>query len=91
MNEAREFSEQIIDRLYPGADLQKKPRTYRQKARKAYLSIVKKKRPGAKLLRRGVKQQLQYLRRNLAHIKDLPALRLGLDYRYLTGCCAGTG
>ena len=91
LNEAREFSEQIIDRLYPGADLQKKPRTYRQKARKAYLSIVKKKRPGAKLLRSGVKQQLQYLRRNLAHIKDLPALRLGLDYRYLTGCCAGTG
>jgi len=71
LNEAREFSEQIIDRLYPGVDLQKKPRTYRQKARKAYLSMVKKKRPGAKLLRRGVKQQLQYLRRNLSHIKDL--------------------
>jgi hypothetical protein len=32
---------------------------------------VKKKRPGARLLRRGVKQQLQYLRRNLAHIEPL--------------------
>ena len=71
LNEAREFSEQIIDHLYADTDLKKKPRTYRRKARKAYLAIVKKKRPGAKLLRRGIKQQLQYLRRNLGHIEQL--------------------
>ena len=71
LNEAREFSEQIIDKLYAKTDLKKKPRTYRRKARKAYLGIVKKKRPGAKLLRRGIKQQLQYLRRNLGHIEQL--------------------
>ena len=71
LNEAREFSEQIIDLLYANTDLKKKPRTYRRKARKAYLGIVKKKRPGAKLIRRGIKQQLQYLRRNLGHIKQL--------------------
>lgn len=74
LNEAREFSEQIIDKLYLKTDLKKKPRTYRQKARKDYLGIVKKKRPGAKLLRRGIKKQLQYLRRNLGHIEQL------LDY-----------
>lgn len=71
LNEAREFSEQIIDRLFASTDLKQKPRTYRHKARKAYLAIVKKKRPGAKLLRRGIKQQLQYLRRNLGHIEQL--------------------
>lgn len=71
LNEAREFSEQIIDRLYPHSGLKKKPRTYRQQARRAYLAIVKQRRPAAKLRRRGIKQQLQYLRRNLKHIEKL--------------------
>ena len=71
LNEAREFSERIIDSLFANTDLKSKPRTYRQKARKAYLAIVKKRRPGAKLVRKGIKQQLQYLRRNLGHIEQL--------------------
>ena len=71
INEAREFSEQIIDLLYAKTDLKQKPRTYRQKARKAYLAIVKQRRPGRKALRKGIKQQLQYLRRNLGHIAVL--------------------
>lgn len=71
LNEAREFSEQIIDILYPYTPLEKKPRTYREKARKAFLAIVKQRRPGGKKLRRGIKQQLQYLRRNLSHIEQL--------------------
>ena len=91
LNEARVFSEQIIDQLYAHTDGQKKPRTYRQKARKAYLAIVKRRRPGAKLRRRGIKQQLQYVRRNLGHIERLleywpPATQLPLPgwllYRY---------
>jgi hypothetical protein len=71
LNEAREFSEKIIDKLYPHTGLAKKPRTYRNKARKAFLAIVKQRRPGGKKLRRGIKQQLQYLRRNLGHIEQL--------------------
>ena len=71
LNEAREFSEQIIDILYPLTALEKKPRTYREKARKAFLAIVKQRRPGRKKRRRGIKQQLQYLRRNLGHIEQL--------------------
>ena len=71
LNEARGFSEKIIDLLYPETDWQKKPRTYRQKARKAYLAVVKRRRPPGKVLRRGIKQQLQYLRRNLGHIERL--------------------
>jgi len=71
LNEAREFSEQIIDTLYPHTPLTKKPRTYREKARKAFLVLVKQRRPSGKKLRRGIKQQLQYLRRNLGHIERL--------------------
>ena len=71
LNEARQFSEQIIDKLYPKTDWKKKPRTYRVKARKDYLAIAKQKRPSGKQRRRGIKQQLQYLRRNLRHIERL--------------------
>jgi len=73
LNEAREFSEQIIDELYPKTDGKKKPRTYRENARKAFLAVVKQKRPSGKVRRRGIKQPLQYLRRNLGHIEQLLA------------------
>ena len=73
LNEARELTEKIIDHLYPHTDLKAKPRTYRQTARKAYLAIAKQKRPAAKVRRNGIKQQLQYLRRNLKHIEGLLA------------------
>lgn len=71
LNEAREFSERIIDEVYPKTDRKKKPRTYREKARKAYLASAKQRRPSGKVRRRGIKQQVQYLRRNLGHIDDL--------------------
>jgi hypothetical protein len=73
LNEAREFSEKIIDTLCANLKVDNKPRTYRRKARAAYLAIAKQKRPGRKTLRRGLKQQLQYLRRNLSHIEPLLA------------------
>ena len=71
LNEARAFSEQIIDKLCAELKVIKKPRTYRQKARSAYLAIAKQKKPQRKTLRRGIRQQLQYLRRNLGHIERL--------------------
>jgi len=71
LSEAREFSERIIDELYPKTGWKEKPRTYREKARKAFLAIVKQRRPSGKVRRRGIKQQLQYLRRNLRHIERL--------------------
>ena len=73
LNEAREFSEKIIDALCKDLNVNPKPRTYRRKARSAYLAVAKQKRPVAKVLRRGLKQQLQYLRRNLGHIERLLA------------------
>lgn len=71
LNEAREISERLIDTLYPKTGIKKKPRSYRQQARKAYLAIVKCRRPGKKKYRQGNKQQLQYLRRNLNSIETL--------------------
>jgi len=69
LNESREISESIIDELYPHSGLGKKPRNYRRVARKNYLAIVKQRKPGRKKLRRGIREQLQYLRRNLGHIE----------------------
>ncbi len=71
LNETREFTETIIDMLFPHTGLSKKPRTYRNNARKAYLSVYKRKRATAKDRWRTIKQQLQYLRRNLKHIEQL--------------------
>ena len=48
LNEAREQTEQIIDSLYKGAELPKKPRTYRKNARRDYLSFVKRRKPTKK-------------------------------------------
>lgn len=71
LNEAREHTEQIIDFLYKGTALDKKPRTYRQKARRDYLSFAKRRKPTKKTIRKAIKQQLQYLRRSLSHIDRL--------------------
>ena len=71
LNEAREISEALIDKLYPLSGLKKKPRTYRRKARKAYLALAKQKNPLKNKRRKAIKQQLQYLKRNLDHIDNL--------------------
>jgi IS5 family transposase len=49
----------------------KKPRTYRQKARKDYLAVAKQKRSGYKKVRKAIGKQLCYLRRNLKNIDKM--------------------
>lgn len=71
LNESREISEQLIDELYRLSERSSKPRTYRQKARRQYLSLAKKRKLSLKERRRGVREQIQYLRRNLGHISVL--------------------
>jgi len=71
LNKAREISEKLIDELYALSDYSKKPRTYRQKARRQYLVLAKNKKPSLKIRRRGTREQLQYLRRNLGYISVL--------------------
>lgn len=73
LNTAREKLEAIIDTLYEpliGQDVQK-PRTYREQARKNYLAVAKKRRPGSKKVRKAVKKQLNYIKRDLKHIEEL--------------------
>ena len=72
LNTAREKSEQVIDVLHKSRGKgHKKPRTYRIKARKAYLSAAKSKRINGNKLRKALRAQLGYLRRNLNSIEKL--------------------
>lgn len=81
LNQAREQTEEIIDILYEELDEKedKKPRTYRNTARKEYLNVAKKRRPSKKQKRKAIKKQLQYLKRNLGHIDRLIALGAKLE------------
>ena len=73
LNRARVHTEKIIDILYKQLKCQipKKPRTYRNIARKDYLLIAKQRRPTRNKRRQAIKKQLQYIKRNLAHIEQL--------------------
>lgn len=72
LNEAREKLEGIVDTLHqPLIGQAPKPRTYRQKARKAYLIVSKQRRAGAKVIRKAVGKQLRYVKRNLEIIDVL--------------------
>lgn len=72
LNNAREIAETMVDILHEHQEITgKKPRTYRQQARKVYLGISKRKRPGSKLIRKAIRQQLQYLRRDFKYIEQM--------------------
>ena len=73
LNKARVHTEKIIDILYRQlkGQIPKKPRTYRNLARKDYLLIAKQRKPSRKKRRQAIKKQLQYVKRNLAHIELL--------------------
>lgn len=72
LNEAREKLEGIVDTLHqPLIGQTPKPRTYRQKARKAYLIVSKQRRAGTKVIRKAVGKQLRYVKRNLEIIDVL--------------------
>lgn len=72
INEAREKSEQIINTLFePLKGHQRKPRTYRQKARRLFLKYSKSRKRSARQTRKVLGQQLRFLRRNLNTIAQL--------------------
>ena len=69
LNEAREKAEEIIDTLHDmGLSEGKKPRTYREKARRKYNSFSKSRKKTVKLIRTAIRQQLGYLNRDLGII-----------------------
>ncbi len=73
LNEAREWSERLIDALYEQLKTKRprKPRTYRRIARQRYLAIARQRKPSRRKRRKGIGQQLRYLRRNLGHITQM--------------------
>lgn len=75
LNDAREKTEQIIDKLHVHApEGLTKPRTYRKIARKEFLSVAKLRVKSAKKIRNAIRKQLGYLGRNLRSIAALAAV-----------------
>lgn len=81
MNEAREHTEKVIDKLYKTqkSKLKAKPRTYRKQARKDYLVVAKSKKVSKNKRRKAIKKQLGYLKRNLSYIDELIESGASLD------------
>ena len=70
LNTARKESERIIDVLYKQSCL-KKPRDYRRIARTEFLIFSKKRRKSKKEIRKFIRKNLGYLKRNLTSIEKL--------------------
>ena len=70
LNEARENLEGIIADLCRRFDYYV-PRMYRRNARKDYLNLAKCRKRTGKKIRRAIKQQLQYIRRDRKYIDGL--------------------
>ncbi len=88
LNDAREKSEELMDILFEVSTLQKKPRNYRERARKEYLKIAQKKTKTKKDIRTALKQQLGYLGRNIRSIDKILDTLEGIplkknQYKYL--------
>ena len=70
LNEAREKLEDMICRISEEYGFYR-PRMYRQKARKDYLALAKCRKRGVKKIRKAIRKQLQYIRRDLGYISNL--------------------
>ena len=77
LNEARENLEALIDSICCDYNYYK-PRMYRENARKDYLNLAKCKKRTAKKIRRAIKQQLQYIRRDMGYIDAFLSDGVGL-------------
>lgn len=72
LNEAREWTEKIIDTLHdPKAG--RKPRTYRQSAHKAHVNFTKCRKKTKSQIRKAIGAQRRYVKRNLQTIRQIQA------------------
>ncbi len=70
LNEGRECLEEIIDEQHEkGLTGKTKPRTYRQVAHKEYMRFIRNRRPSMKNIKKAIKTQIGYIRRDLAAIE----------------------
>jgi transposase, IS5 family len=70
LNQVREETEEIIDVCHKASAEVAKPRTYRKEARQSYLAYAKAKRLSNNKRRTALRQQLQYVKRNINTIQD---------------------
>ena len=70
LNEARENLEGMVDKLHNPADGDK-PRTYRNKAKRDYIKFAKRRKKTQKEIRKALKAQLQYIRRDIQIVEEL--------------------
>jgi len=71
LDDTRKKPEELIDFLYLELPDCQKPRTYRRKARQAYMRFVKQKKKTADLIRMARGKQLRFLKRNLRYINQM--------------------
>ena len=84
LNEAREKLENMIDVLHANVG-GKKPRTYRKIAHKVYCRLIRNRKPSKKLIRKFVRTQLGYVKRNLGIVDALMQdSTIGLSARQAT-------
>ena len=70
LNEVREKLEDMLCRISDEYGFYR-PRMYKEKARKDYLALAKCRKRGAKKIRKAIKKQLQYIRRDLGYMDNL--------------------
>jgi transposase, IS5 family len=71
LNDSREKAEELIDFLYNPSKHDKKPRAYREIARKVYLKTAQKKKKTKKEIRIAIRKQLSFLKRDIKSIYKL--------------------
>lgn len=71
--DCRRHSEQLLDLIYEAhkANWKTKPRTYRREAQKKSTNFSKKRSKGKKDIRKAVKNELGYLKRNFGHLNKM--------------------
>ena len=74
LNEGRELLEKMVDTVHArGATDGTKPRTYRNLARRDWLRFVRDRKPTHKKIRKALRQQLSYVRRDLGYLDAILA------------------
>lgn len=72
LSEAREKLEGMQDTLQAGRT-EAKPRNYREKAKREYNRFCRNRRPSKKEIHRALRQQLQYVARDLRQVANMQA------------------
>lgn len=71
LNGSRQKAEELIDELCLKLGVRDKPRTYRRVARKEFLNVSKMKRKPANVLRKAIRKQINYLKRDVLIINKM--------------------